>query len=30
MALTIAGWVILGALMILGLYNDINRIFING
>lgn len=25
--LTIAGWVILGSLMILGLYNDINRFF---
>lgn len=29
-ALTIAGWVILAGLMLLGLYNDINRIFING
>lgn len=28
--LTIAGWVILASLMILGLYNDINRIFLNG
>ncbi|TLS71111.1 RIP metalloprotease RseP [Aliarcobacter thereius] len=27
--LTIFGWVILGSLMILGIYNDINRIFIN-
>ena len=27
--LTIAGWVILGSLMILGIYNDINRIFLN-
>lgn len=27
--LTIAGWVILASLMILGLYNDINRIFLN-
>ena len=25
--LTIAGWVILGGLMVLGLYNDINRLF---
>ncbi len=30
MILTITGWVILGALMLLGIYNDINRIFING
>jgi len=29
MFLTIAGWVVLGALMILGIYNDINRIFLN-
>ena len=27
--LTIAGWVILGSLMLLGIYNDINRIFLN-
>jgi len=27
--LTIAGWVILASLMILGIYNDINRIFLN-
>lgn len=27
MALTIAGWVILGSLMLLGIYNDINRFF---
>lgn len=27
--LTILGWVILGSLMILGIYNDINRIFLN-
>lgn len=27
MYLTIAGWVILGSLMLLGIYNDINRIF---
>lgn len=26
--LTIAGWVILGSLMLLGIYNDINRIFL--
>lgn len=26
-SLTIAGWVVLGALMLLGLYNDINRLF---
>lgn len=26
MALTIAGWVILGSLMLLGIYNDINRL----
>ena len=29
-ALTISGWVILLFLMLLGLYNDINRIFLNG
>ena len=29
MFLTITGWVILGSLMILGIYNDINRIFLN-
>ena len=28
--LTIAGWVILSGLMLLGIYNDINRIFSNG
>lgn len=28
MFLTIAGWVILGSLMLLGIYNDINRIFL--
>lgn len=28
MYLTIAGWVILGSLMMLGIYNDINRIFL--
>ena len=27
--LTIAGWVVLAGLMILGIYNDINRIFLN-
>ena len=27
MMLTIAGWVILGSLMLLGIYNDINRLF---
>lgn len=27
--LTIMGWVILGSLMLLGIYNDINRIFLN-
>lgn len=27
--LTILGWVILGSLMLLGIYNDINRIFLN-
>lgn len=27
MALTIAGWVILGSLMLLGIYNDLNRFF---
>jgi len=27
MFLTIAGWVILGSLMLLGIYNDINRLF---
>lgn len=27
MILTIAGWVILGSLMLLGIYNDINRLF---
>lgn len=27
--LTIMGWLILGCLMILGIYNDINRIFLN-
>ncbi|RXJ96141.1 RIP metalloprotease RseP [Malaciobacter molluscorum] len=30
MYLTIAGWVILGSLMLLGIYNDINRIFLKG
>lgn len=30
MFLTIAGWVILGSLMVLGIYNDINRLLING
>ena len=30
MFLTIAGWVILASLMLLGIYNDINRIFLNG
>ncbi len=29
MFLTIAGWVILASLMLLGIYNDINRIFLN-
>lgn len=29
MFLTIMGWVILGSLMLLGIYNDINRIFLN-
>lgn len=29
MFLTIMGWVILGSLMMLGIYNDINRIFLN-
>ena len=29
MFLTITGWVILGSLMILGIYNDINRILLN-
>lgn len=28
MILTISGWVILGGLMLLGIYNDINRIFL--
>lgn len=28
-ALTLMGWVILGGLMFLGIYNDINRIFLN-
>ncbi|AXH12634.1 RIP metalloprotease RseP [Halarcobacter bivalviorum] len=28
MYLTIAGWVILGSLMLLGIYNDINRLFL--
>ncbi len=28
MVLTITGWVILGSLMLLGIYNDINRIFL--
>ncbi len=28
MILTITGWVILGSLMLLGIYNDINRIFL--
>ncbi len=28
MYLTLAGWVILGSLMLLGIYNDINRIFL--
>lgn len=28
MFLTLAGWVILGGLMLLGIYNDINRIFL--
>ncbi len=28
-SLTIMGWVILGSLMLLGIYNDINRIFLN-
>ncbi|MFY4760171.1 RIP metalloprotease RseP [Aliarcobacter butzleri] len=27
--LTIMGWIILGSLMLLGIYNDINRIFLN-
>ncbi|MGE4462399.1 MAG: RIP metalloprotease RseP [Arcobacter sp.] len=27
--LTIFGWIILGSLMLLGIYNDINRIFLN-
>ena len=30
MFLTIMGWVILGSLMLLGIYNDINRIFLKG
>lgn len=30
MYLTLAGWVILGSLMLLGIYNDINRIFLKG
>lgn len=30
MFLTILGWVILGSLMLLGIYNDINRIFLKG
>ena len=29
MFLTILGWIILGSLMLLGIYNDINRIFLN-
>jgi regulator of sigma E protease len=29
MFLTILGWVILGSLMLLGIYNDITRIFLN-
>ena len=29
MYLTIMGWLILGSLMLLGIYNDINRIFLN-
>lgn len=29
MFLTIMGWLILGSLMLLGIYNDINRIFLN-
>ena len=29
MFLTIMGWIILGSLMLLGIYNDINRIFLN-
>ena len=29
MFLTLMGWVILGSLMLLGIYNDINRIFLN-
>ncbi|MFA9373239.1 MAG: RIP metalloprotease RseP [Poseidonibacter sp.] len=29
MFLTIMGWVILGSLMLLGIYNDVNRIFLN-
>lgn len=28
-SLTIMGWVVLGSLMLLGIYNDINRIFLN-
>lgn len=30
MFLTLAGWVILASLMLLGIYNDINRIFLKG
>ncbi|MBL3519292.1 RIP metalloprotease RseP [Aliarcobacter lanthieri] len=30
MFLTIMGWLILGCLMLLGIYNDINRLFLNG
>ncbi|XPV54223.1 MAG: hypothetical protein ACNI3H_04260 [Halarcobacter ebronensis] len=30
MYLTILGWFILGSLMLLGIYNDINRIFLKG
>jgi len=30
MFLTIMGWIILACLMLLGIYNDINRIFLNG
>lgn len=29
-ALTLVGWFLLASLMLLGLYNDINRIFLNG
>ena len=28
-SLTIMGWVVLGSLMLLGIYNDLNRIFLN-